>query len=411
MIDTPDVAILLDRFGSGGVERVACHVANGLHRSGIRVEMAVLEDSGPVRPLLDGSIPVTCIGAPGVSRRGRRTIAAVPGIARYLRERRPKVLHSPGNHTNGPAALAVSLARFGGAFVPKITNPLLNDRMSGRRRWIRRSFYRWALAQARLILVLSKASVGEIAAIDPRLTTRARVVHNPYVSRDRLRRTAQRGRADPPVILSIGRLSQQKNHAMLLRAAARLGDRPWRIRICGTGPEERELRRIAGELGIEDRLELPGFVADASEEYSRAAVLAVSSRWEGLPAIVLEAIACGCPVVSTRSSPGLVELLRQVGAREPVAFEDESGFAAGLAEALDGTLPVVPRTASAPYGIQSSIAEHVELFSEIFGQRAWADVEESWFPQFELSQPVGRRLAASGGRRVESLSVQSDHDD
>ena len=409
MSDSPDVAILLDRFGSGGVERVACHIANGLHRDGIRVEMVVLDDSGPVRSLLDPSIPVVCIGAPDMMRRGRRTIASVPAIARYLRERRPGILHSPGNHTNGPAALAVRLARFGGAFVPKITNPLLSDRMTNRRRWIRRAFNRWGLRQARMILVLFRASVGEIAGIDPGLVSNTRVVHNPYVSDRMLRWAANRNPADPPIILSIGRLSQQKNQTMLLRAAARLGDQPWRLRICGTGPEEGALRALADELGIADRLELPGFVSDASEEYAKATVLAVSSRWEGLPAIVLEAIACGCPVVSTRSSPGLVELLERVGAREPVATDDEQGFADALAAALEGRLPNVPPSASLPYSIRSSIAEHVRLFCEVVGRPDRVVGDESWFPQFQETE-AGRRSVASGGRRVPSLSLQSDHD-
>ena len=410
MTNSPDVAILLDRFGSGGVERVACHVANGLHRSGISVEMVVLEETGPVRALLEPAIPVACIGAPGVSRRGRRTIAAVPAIARYLRERQPKVLHSPWNHTNGPASLAIHLARFEGAFVPKITNPLLNDRMTSRHRWIRRAFYRWGLRRARMILVLSRASVGEIAAMDRALQPRTRVVHNPYVSREMLQRARDRDAVDPPIILSIGRLSQQKNQAMLLRAAARLGDRPWRVRICGNGPEEHALRALARELGIEDRLDLAGFVGDAAKEYLRATVLAVSSRWEGLPAIVLEAIACGCPVVSTRSSAGLVELLRQAGAREPVAIDDEEGFADALAAALDGKLPVVPASVSLPYTIESSIAEHVELFCEILGRSVPDTDVERWFPQLQEKRRAGR-LAASGGRRLRSLSVQPDHDD
>jgi glycosyltransferase involved in cell wall biosynthesis len=400
MNDRPEVAILLDRFGPGGVVRVACHVANGLHRSGIRVEMVVLDDTGPVRSLLDGAIPVRRIQAPEITRRRRRMVAAIPAIAHYLRERRPRILHSPGNHTNRPAAFAARLAGFDGAFVPKITNPLLNDRMTGRRRWIRRLLYRWALSQAHKILVLSKASIGDIADIDARLVAKARVVHNPYVTQRMLLRATHRAPSEPPVILSMGRLSKQKNHGMLLRAAARLRDRPWRLRICGTGPKEAALRILARELGIEDRLELPGFVQDPTDQYAKATVLAVSSRWEGLPAIVLEAIACGCPVVCTRSSAGLVELLNNVGAREPVAIDDEEAFAAALSEALDGKLPRVPPTESLPYSIESSMAEHAELFGEILGRSVSLD-DESWFPQFGKA-PSSAAVAATDGKRVAS---------
>lgn len=368
----PDVAILLDHFGSGGVERVACLLANGLQRRGFIVEMVVLEDSGPVRSLLDESIAVRCLGATPGLRRGRRMMAAVPAVASYLRAHSPQLFHSPGNHTNGPAALAASLARFRGAFVPKITNPLLNDRMTPRRRLLRRTFYRWALRKAKLVLTLSPSSARRIVEMDAALASSTRFVHNPYVSERMISRSAERRPAQPPVILSMGRLSVQKNHAMLLRAAALLGNRPWRLRICGAGPEEQALRALAAELGIEDRLELPGFVSDPVPEYLAATVTALSSRWEDLPASVLEAIACGCPVVSTASSPGLVDLLRDVGAFQSVAIDDEAGLTQALKAALDGELPAVPSEASAPYGIEASCDEHAALFASAAGISASA---------------------------------------
>lgn len=363
MSSSPDIAILLDHFGSGGVERVACHVANGLHRRGWRVEMIVLADQGPVRSLLDEGVSVRRLQSPSGMRRGRRVMAAVPAVASYLRVHSPRLFHSPGNHTNRPAALAVSLAGFRGAFVPKITNPVVTDRMAPARRWLRWIFYRWALRKARLVMVISRTEIDRLVAMDSSLQSRTAFVHNPYVSDRMAGAAAERNPVNPPVILSMGRLSKQKNHAMLLRAAARLGDRPWRLRICGIGPEEGSLRALAEELGIGDRLELPGFVSDPVPEYLAATVMALSSLWEGLPATVLEAIACGCPVVSTASSPGLVDLLLKIGAPEPVATDDEAGLAEALRAVLDGRLPIVPATAILPYGIQAACAEHAALFS------------------------------------------------
>ena len=361
----PDVAILLDHFGSGGVERVACHLANCLQRRGFRVEIIVLEDEGPIRPLLNEAVVVHRLGAVASARRRRRMKAAVPALAAYLRRHSPRLLHIPGNHLVRPAALAIALANYRGAFIPKITNPVLAERMSRWRHWRRRIFYAWALKKARLVLALSPASVGEILAVDARLAARIRVVHNPYVSDEMIARAGDRRPLAPPIILSIGRLSRQKNHALLLRAAARLGRRPWRLRICGAGPEEGGLQALAEELGIADRVEFPGFDTDPLPEYLAATVMALSSRWEGLPATALEAIACGCPVVSTASSPALVELLRQAGAREPVALDDEAGLAEALREALDGRLPAASVQAILPFRIESACNEHAELFSAV----------------------------------------------
>ena len=365
----PDVAILLDYFGPSGVERVACHVANGLQRRGLKVEMIVLKATGPVRALLDPNIKVRQLWTvPGL--RHRRMKAAVPAIAAYLRMSRPRLLHSPGNYTTRPAALAIALSRYPGAFVAKITNPLLKESITARRQRQRQRrlwVYGWALRKARLVLALSPSGVDEITGLDERLADRIRVIHNPYVNDRMLDSAGHRSPTEPPVILSIGRLAAQKNQALLLRAAARLSHRPWRLRICGTGPDEPALRALAQELGIADRLELPGFVEDPVPEYRAATVFALSSNWEGLPATVLEAIACGCPVVSTASSPGLVDLLRDIGAYEAVMPQDEAGLAEALRKALDGELPRVSPDKSAPYSIEAACDEHASLFGEILG--------------------------------------------
>src|SRR3546814_3237020 len=74
--------------------------------------MVVLRDSGPVRSLLNGDVSVHILKTWSGLPRGARLLAAVPDLARYLRDRKPALLHSPGNHTHMAAALAVRLARY-----------------------------------------------------------------------------------------------------------------------------------------------------------------------------------------------------------------------------------------------------------------------------------------------------------
>ena len=91
--------------------------------------MVVLDDDGPIRDLLDTGGFGDAIGRARPRRAAAaRMKAAVPALAAYLRRHSPRVLHSPGNHTNRPAAMAVRLAGFAGAFVPKVTNPLEKER-------------------------------------------------------------------------------------------------------------------------------------------------------------------------------------------------------------------------------------------------------------------------------------------
>ena len=331
--------------------------------------MIVLEDRGPIRELLSEEVTVRALGSAPDVPRGDRMKAAIPAIADYLRAHSPKLFHAPGNHTIRAAAKAIAEADYRGVFVPKITNPLFKRSATWRRSRKRKRSYREALGRADTILLLSEGDLKQVSALDAKLAARTCVIHNPYVSDQMALRSIERNPAVPPVILSVGRLSEQKNHGLLLRAAARLRDRPWRLRICGTGPDGDSLRALADELGIGSRLELPGFIADPVPEYLSATVMVLSSRWEGLPATLLEAIACGCPVLSTASSRGLVELLRYAGGRKPVAVDNEAGLSRGIADALDGKLPSISPAFTFPYGIEASCDEHALLFAGLLQAR------------------------------------------
>jgi len=363
--------MLLERFGSGGVERVACLLANGLVRRGLRVEFIVLANEGPVRAILAPEVKVTVVGRARRGGRGARLVRAVPAIARHLKQCRPRIFLSPGNHTNVAAALAHELAGARDvAFVAKVTNPILKDWHSPARRWLKRRFYRHAFARVAMILVLSRKGVRRMSAIDPALVPITRFVHNPYVTAAMMEGTGQRPLQGVPLILSAGRLSRQKNQAMLLEAAAMMAERPWHIRIVGTGPEEANLREKAAALGIADRVSFAGFVTDMGSEYRRATLLALPSRWEDLPATMIEALACGCPVVATASSEAVESFLEEAGAIPPTPVEDVAAFATALAKALDGARSSVDPALLRPYEVEASVEEHLALLRPLLPEAA-----------------------------------------
>src|SRR5262249_43075680 len=117
----------------------------------------------------------------------------------------------------------------------------------------------------------------------------------------------------PPVVLGAGRLHAQKDFPTLLRAFAQVrAKREARLMILGEAKcaEYRtELMALAAQLGIADDVMLPGFVANPFAYMARAAVFVLSSAWEGLPTVLIEALASGCPVVSTACPSGPREIL------------------------------------------------------------------------------------------------------
>ena len=139
----------------------------------------------------------------------------------------------------------------------------------------------------------------------------------------------------PPVILGVGRLTEQKGFATLVRAFARLRrSQEARLVLLGEGRQRADLIQQAETLGVSEDVDMPGFVDNPFKYMANASVTALSSRYEGLPGALIQAMACGCPVVSTDCPGGSREILDN-GRYGPLVPVDD---AAALAAALDNTL-------------------------------------------------------------------------
>lgn len=363
-----DIAIFLKRAGEGGVARVACILASGFAEDGLATELILGRLEGTNERSLSKKVAVTtlsdeCAGKMMLAYLPK-AVATVAALAAHIRRAKPRILMSPGNHTHVTVALAHALARAAGdtRLVVKITNPIIKDRHGPLKRWYRTKLYRWILSRASSILVLSQGRVDQIAAMYPKLASKSRFVHNPYVTslmREPSLDVAAIQSCAEPVILAVGRLVEQKNYALLLEAAARIVALRWRLVILGTGPQEQSLRTLAQNLGIGDRVEFTGFVADPTPYFRRAHLLALSSTYEDLPAVVLEALACGCPVVATACSDAVVSVLSEARYGSLVPPGDVAAFA----EAVAGVLEHPPErrviAGAFAYSVENGVAEHL----------------------------------------------------
>lgn len=358
-----DVMIFLDRVGHGGVSRVACIVAEGCARAGLKT-MVVARDAGVAREgLLSDDVQLTLL--PDTGPPGRlKTLRTARNLAEHVRRERPRVLLSPGNQTNPLAALAHLLAGAGRntALVVKLTNPVAENRRKKMKRWYRHRLYHWIFSRATAILVLSPERAQLLAAQFKGAAAKLAFVHNPYVTSSMVPGEARDNldTAQVPEIVAVGRLTKQKNLPMLLRAAASLRQLPWRVTILGTGPDEQKLRALAAELGIANRTVFQGYVSDPTPFLQRARVLALPSRWEDLPAVVLEAMACGCPVVATACADSLVAIMDEAAYGNLIPVGDEAAFAAALASIL--TNPPERRRPDVvdAYSIENGMADHLQ---------------------------------------------------
>jgi glycosyltransferase involved in cell wall biosynthesis len=137
-----------------------------------------------------------------------------------------------------------------------------------------------------------------------------------------------------PRLLSIGSLKPQKNHALLLRAFARVKDKRSSLVILGEGSSRAELESLAAELGIDSRVSMPGFRVDPWPWLAAADLFVLSSNWEGLPLVLAEALHAGLPVVSTDCASGPAEMLDHGRYGQLVPCGDADALASAIEQAL-----------------------------------------------------------------------------
>ncbi len=141
-----------------------------------------------------------------------------------------------------------------------------------------------------------------------------------------------RSRLDGRLILSAGRLVREKQFELLVAAFAEIADQVpgWRLRICGTGPEHKRLVREVRKRGLQDRVELPGAVTDMAAEWAKASIAALTSRTEGFPLVVQEAMAAGVPVASFDCASGPREIIEHEVNGMLVGPQSVAGMSAAL---------------------------------------------------------------------------------
>ena len=170
---------------------------------------------------------------------------------------------------------------------------------------------------------------------------------------------------NPPVILGIGRISHQKNFESLVRAFARVRRlRPARLLILGSGSARRahRLQALATRLGVDADVDLAGYVPNPAAYLSRAALFVLSSRWEGASNTLLEALACGCPVVATRAETGVSEVLLNGRTGPLVPVDDDRALAdAILTRLAQPRASEALRARAAHFDLTDMLAAYVEL--------------------------------------------------
>lgn len=361
------IAITVHRLGQGGVDRVAVLLANGFQAAGFATDLIVFARGGKGEAVLSALIhpAVRVVFLRG--EHGSRLADLGRGLhafVRYLRRERPLAVLSSGNNMNWVTTLGHLLARAGSApLFLKLTNPVLRPKDLPLKRRYRRFVYSRVFARAAAILPLSAAEGREVAAMFPAATGKLRPVVNPYVTNAMLRVGDIRPAGEPspaPELISIGRLQSQKNLGLLLDALADPGLAHCRLTILGDGPEREALDRQIARLGLGGRVAMPGFQPDVLAWLARADLFVLTSHYEGLPAVLMEAIACGCAVATTDCFPAAHEIFDPIPGCLVVSDTMPAALATAIKSALaESRHPAALRSAASAYHVDAAILSHL----------------------------------------------------
>jgi glycosyltransferase involved in cell wall biosynthesis len=384
----PRIAIFVSSLGVRGRERVLLEVARELVARESAVDFLTPLPSDSLRDALPAGVELVDLDRwwmrpPGIHLRNKgRIYLSPPALISYLRRARPDVLLAGSIPPSLAALTARRLARGETRVVLRQSN-VVHIGSSSRWRDVRRRprdvwiprLYRRADA----IIAVSDGVADNISALTGLTRERIHVVPNRNVPDDLARRVAEPvdhpwfQPGGPPVVLAVGRFVEKKDYPTLLRAIRRLRDeRPVRLAILGRdGPERPAVEARIRELGLQDDVEILGFRDNPFAYMARADAFALSSVSEGMPNALVEALACGCPAVSTDCPSGPSEILAGGDYGPLVRVGDDSG----LCDALRSLLDHPPdrerlRARGAEYGIAGAVTAYVDILLDAQARRA-----------------------------------------
>jgi glycosyltransferase involved in cell wall biosynthesis len=365
---------MLHSFAPGGVERVALRLCGAWgHDPDVNVQLVIGRETGAMRGEAPPHLVRHVTPEPFATARWE-SLWMLWILPRHIRRLRPDVLFAAGNTY---AIIAVVMKLWLGRRCPpivlKISNDLARADMNPVMRWF---YHRWLRIQGRVVdhaTGLAEPMRAEISDFLRLPADRIHIVDDPALSAADhaalaaigAARTASQGPGRHYV--GVGRLARQKNWPLLVTAFAGIAGPDDRLTIVGEGAERARIMATAATLGVADRLALPGHGA-AAPALAAADVYVLSSDFEGVPAVVIEALTSGLPVVATDCSVSMVSLVGAFGTIVPV------GDAAALGAAMAARQPLAPdqRTAAAADMARFTVERAAEAYLKLFRKAARA---------------------------------------
>lgn len=358
-----DIALYVPSLHGGGAERAMLTLANGFAAHGFTVDLVLASAEGPYLPEVSDDVRI-------IDLHSSRVSSSLPELVKYLRKERPRALLSALNYANVIAVIAHRLAK-----VP--TRLILSERtnvsnankkpQSFRQRFVL-PLMRWSYRKADAIVAVSMGVADDLARTIGIPRDQIHVIYNPVVTEELKIRAAEPikhpwfEKGSPPVILAAGRLTPAKDYPTLLNAFAKVcRKQDCRLIILGEGELRPMLESMIDKLGIRNHVQMPGFHTNPFVWMREASLFVLSSAWEGLPNVLIQAMACGTPVISTDCHSGPREILEDGKWGKLVPVGDTNALATAIACGLSEKSKSNIRERAAQFSSEKSIISYLEV--------------------------------------------------
>lgn len=348
------IALFIPDLYGGGAQRMIVNMALTYAAQGHETHLVLGTRSGTYERLLVEPLPSNLRV---IDFDKKRVTGTLFPLIKYLKTEKPDVLLSALTHANIMALAAKMLA-------PKVPTKIIvsernhfssrtghnNGKREAINSFLMPLFYRTADA----VVGISEGVARDVAVVAKLPANKIHWIHNPVVTPDLIKEAesdiepdattaAWLNRDTTPVIVTSGRLVKQKDHRTLFEAFALLQkQKPSRLLMLGEGSRKEYLEDLAKDLGITDKIHFAGFVDHPLAAMKRANLFVLSSRWEGFGNVVVEALLCDLPVVSTDCPAGPAEILDHGKYGLLVPMQNPEALCEAMAKALD--TPINPGT-------------------------------------------------------------------
>ena len=302
-----------------------------------------------------------------IDLKSSRVLFSLQALVRYIRKECPDAILSGIDYTNIIAIWAKRIAHNPNRLVVVEHNTLSHRiyQMPCYYRWLLPGFIRLFYPWAESIVAVSQGVADDLAFTAGLCRESIRVIYNPIITQE-LRRKSKENLlhpwfqpGQPPVLLAVGRLTAQKDFPNLIHAFAKVRrNRNTRLMILGEGEERPNLDKLVKDLDLENDVCMPGFVENPYPYMINAAAFILSSKWEGLPTVLVEALYCGNPVIATDCPSGPREILNDGLYGQLIPIGDSERMAQAIESSLDGKTTPPPPISWNPYTLENIVDQY-----------------------------------------------------